>query len=192
MARNKEFDYNEKLEVVRNLFWEKGYRATSMHDIVETLQLNRSSIYNAYGNKHKLFLECLGNYAQMKTAQYKTATNHNGSAFIVLSHVVHDVMNQTLKDKKTCLIIRTIFELGDSDQHVNKLIIGNAKVLEGIFKELIEKAILAKEIRNEIVSEIAARYILSSFSGFYKHYVLSGNKKEVEQMIDFMLGSMKA
>ena len=44
MARNKEFDYDEKLEIVRNLFWEKGYNATSMHDIVATMNLNRSSI----------------------------------------------------------------------------------------------------------------------------------------------------
>lgn len=192
MARNKAFDYDEKLEIVRNLFWEKGYHATSMHDIVDVLQLNRSSIYNTYGNKHTLFLKCLGNYAQMKTAQYRSAVGHEGSPFEVLSRVVHDVVNQTIKDKKACLIIRTIFELGDSDPQVNELVTANAKVLEGIFRELIENARLAKEIKRDVVPEVVARYILSSFSGFHKHYVLSGSKREVEQMVDFMLSSMRA
>ncbi len=192
MARNKEFDYDEKLKIVRNLFWEKGYRGTSMQDIVEALELNKSSIYNTYGNKHNLFLESLDNYAQMKTKQYKHAANFKGSAFSVLSNIVHDVLNQTIKDKKACLIVRTIFELGDSDEKVNSLITENSKELEEIFKDLIKKAKLEGEIRNDILPEVAARYLLSAFSGFYKHYVLSGSKKEVEEMIDFMLDSMKA
>lgn len=192
MPRNKEFDYNEKLEIVRNLFWEKGYHATSMKDIEHAMQLSITSIYNAYGNKHKLFLECLGNYAQMKTVQYQRAVKYEGSPFAVLSDVVHDVVNQTIKDRKACLIVRTIFELGDSDKEVSKLITANAKVLEGIFKDLIEKAKMAKEIKGDVVPEVVARFILSSFSGFHKHYVLSGSKKEVEQMVDFMLSSMKA
>lgn len=192
MPRNKEFDYDEKLEIVRNLFWKKGYHATSMHDIVDALQINRSSIYNTYGNKHALFLKCLGNYAQLKTAQYRSAVSYDGSPFEVLSHVVHDVVHQTIKDKKACLIVRTIFELGDSDKEVSTLITANASVLEGIFRELVETAKLAKEIKTDVVPEVAARYILSAFSGFHKHYELSGNKKEVEQMVDFMLSSIRA
>ena len=191
MPRNKEFDYTEKLETVRNLFWEKGYHATSMHDIVATMELNRSSIYNTYGNKHKLFLECLGNYAKMKTNQYQEASKHNAKPFDVLSYTVHDVMNQTIKDKKACLITRTIFELGDSDEHIKNLIASNAKALEEIFKKLINQAKLTGEIRNDVKPDLAARYILASFSGFYKHYILSGQKKEVDEMIDFMLQSLK-
>ncbi|WP_413512184.1 TetR/AcrR family transcriptional regulator [Myroides odoratus] len=191
MARNRAFDYEEKLEKVRDLFWEKGYQATSMQDIVKTLQLNKSSIYNTYGNKQTLFLACLSDYAKMKTAQYKAAATHKDKAFAVLSHVVHDVMNQTIKDQKSCLIVRTIFELGNSDEAVSTLIKGNAWVLEGLFKDLLEKAQESKEIKQSIVPEVAAKYILSSFSGFYKYYILSGNKKEVKEMIDFMLAMMK-
>ncbi|MFZ4861920.1 TetR/AcrR family transcriptional regulator [Sphingobacterium sp. Mn56C] len=192
MARNKAFDYDEKLETVRNLFWEKGYKATSMHDIVDTLQLNRSSVYNTYGNKHTLFLKCLANYAQMKTAQYRNAVKNEGSPFEVLSYAIHDVVNQTIKDKKACLIVRTILELGDSDLEAGKLITANAKVLEGIFRDLIEKAQAAQEIKKDVVPEVGARFILAAFGGFYEHYILSGSKMEVEQMVDFMLSAMRA
>ncbi len=135
MPRNKEFDYHDKLEKVRNLFWEKGYNATSMHDIVDTMGLNRSSIYNTYGNKHQLFVECLTHYAKMKTEQYQVASQYKGSAYGALCFTVHDVMDQTIKDKKACLIIRTIFELGDTDPLVKNLIVSNATILENIFKK---------------------------------------------------------
>ena len=192
MPRNKEFDYHEKLESVRNLFWEKGYHATSIHDIVAVMKLNRSSIYNTYGNKHTLFLECLKDYTQMKTAQYKKASKYSKNAFEALSHTVHDVMNQTIKDKKACLIVRSIFELGDTDAEVRAFIAVNAAVLEEIFRELIDQAKEDGDIKDTIPSDLASKYILSGFSGFYKYYMLSGNKKEVEEMIDFMLMGMKA
>lgn len=192
MPRNKEFDYDEKLEIVRNLFWEKGYNGTSMHDIVDIMQLNRSSIYSSFGNKHDLFLKSLTNYAQLKTAQYLRAANQKTlSPFQALAHTIRDVIDQTIKDKKTCLIIRTIFELGDSDKQVNKLITGNAIVLENIFIQLIEKAQEAGEISKSVSSKIKARYILTSFSGFYKHYIISGNKKEVSELVDFLISSLK-
>ncbi|MGJ1311739.1 TetR/AcrR family transcriptional regulator [Sphingobacterium lactis] len=192
MPRNREFDYDEKLEIVRDLFWEKGYHGTSMHDIVDTMQLNRSSIYSSFGNKHDLFLKCLSNYAQLKTAQYRNAADQETiSPFQALAHTIRDVIDQTIKDKKSCLIIRTIFELGDSDQEVNKLIIANAIVLEKIFVQLIQKAEDAGEISKSVPSKIKARYILSSFSGLYKHYVISGNRKEVDELIDFLIDSLK-
>ncbi|MCT3775492.1 TetR/AcrR family transcriptional regulator [Elizabethkingia anophelis] len=192
MPRNKEFDYHDKLEKVRNLFWEKGYNATSMDDIVDTMGLNRSSIYNTYGNKHQLFVECLTHYAKMKTEQYQVASQYKGSAYGALCFTVHDVMDQTIKDKKACLIIRTIFELGDTDPLVKNLIVSNTTILENIFKKLVEQAKADGDIKQNLAPEIASRYILSGFSGFYKHYILSGSKKEVDEMIDFMLLSMKA
>lgn len=192
MPRNKEFDYDEKLEIVRNLFWEKGYNGTSMNDIVDTMKLNRSSIYSSFGNKRDLFLKSLTNYTQLKTAQYLRAADQKTiSPFQALSYTIRDVIDQTIKDKKSCLIVRTIFELGNSDQQVNKLITGNAVVLENIFVQLIEKAQEAGEISKLISSKIKARYILTSFGGFYKHYIISGNRNEVDELVDFLISSLK-
>lgn len=191
MPRNKEFDFDDKLEVARDLFWEKGYHATSIHDIVARLELNRSSIYATYGNKHSLFLKCLANYAKLKTNQYRSAGKNATSSFQVLANTIHDVMDQTIKDKKGCLIVRTIFEMGDTDEKVNQLIVSNAVVLENIFLELIDKAKEEGEIREDLSSVVAARYILSGFSGFYQHFIVSGNKNQVVEMVDFMISSFK-
>ncbi len=73
MARKKEFDPEERMEKARDLFWEKGYNATSMEDLVQTMGLNRGSIYDTYGDKHSLYLQCLGNYAAEKLKEHKEA-----------------------------------------------------------------------------------------------------------------------
>ncbi|MEO6684473.1 MAG: helix-turn-helix domain-containing protein, partial [Dyadobacter sp.] len=75
MARKKEFDPEERMEKARDLFWEKGYNATSMEDLVQTMGLNRGSIYDTYGDKHSLYLQCLGNYAAEKLKEHKEAAS---------------------------------------------------------------------------------------------------------------------
>ncbi|NML39082.1 TetR/AcrR family transcriptional regulator [Chitinophaga sp. G-6-1-13] len=191
MPRNKEFEYEEKLEKARDLFWEKGYHATSIHDIVDRMGLNRSSVYNSYGNKQQLFLKCLESYAALKATQYRHAGKNAPSAFEALSFTIRDVVEQTMKDKKACLIVRTVFELGNEEPAISSFIKKNAEVLESIFRELVIKAKAEGELKNEASPDMLARYILTTCSSFYMRYVLTGNKKEVNEMIDFLIGSLR-
>ena len=191
MARNKEFDYDDKLEIVRNLFWEKGYNATSMHDIVETMNLNRSSIYDTYGNKRDLFLKCLSNYATFKENQYLKASKAKETAIEALEYVIHDVVEQTLTDNKSCLIVKTIFEVAPFDEEVKLLLSNRGKSLQLILEDLIIQAQKDGDIKSKRDANIIARYILSSFSTYWSHYILSNNKKEVIEMVDFMIEQIR-
>ncbi|MCP4298102.1 MAG: helix-turn-helix transcriptional regulator, partial [Proteobacteria bacterium] len=51
MARPIEFDREEKLELAMNLFWQKGYQATSMKLLTEAMGLQPGSIYSAFRSK---------------------------------------------------------------------------------------------------------------------------------------------
>lgn len=191
MPRNKEFDYTEKLEIVRNLFWEKGYHATSMHDIVAAMKLNRSSIYDTYGNKHALFLKCLGDYAELKKKQYLAASKAGGNAIEVLDYIVRDVVDQTLMDNKACMIVNTIFEIAPSDTIVRNLLMKNGAELQSILERVITQAQLDAAIKSKTDAKIIARYILSSFSSYWSHYNLSQNRQEVNEMVNFLMEQIK-
>jgi len=191
MARNVEFDYTEKLEVARNLFWEKGYHATSMHDIVAAMNLNRSSIYNSYGGKQDLFLKCLDNYADFKKNQYHKASLVKTIAIDALVYIVHDVVHQTLTDNKACLIVNTIFELAASDKEVKQLLLTRGTDLLRILEKTIAQAQADGDIKSTSSSAVIARYVLSSFSSFWSHYILSQNKAEVAEMVDFFLEQLR-
>ena len=191
MPRNKEFDYTDKLEIVRNLFWEKGYHTTSMHDIVAVMKLNRSSIYDTYGNKHDLFLKCLSNYATFKENQYLKASLAKDKGIESLEYIIRDVVNQTLADNKACLIVKTIFEVAPSDPEVKQFILKNAAVLQAILERSISQARSEGDIKSESSSSVIARYILSSFSSFWSHYILTQNKKEVTEMVDFLMEQIR-
>ena len=62
MARLREFDVDEVMEAVINAFWERGYKATSLADLMAATGLQKGSIYKAFGDKRSLFLKALGAY----------------------------------------------------------------------------------------------------------------------------------
>jgi len=57
MARVKEFNEVEVMDKAVELFWEKGYHATSANDLVNGLGLSRSSIYSTFTDKRTLFIK---------------------------------------------------------------------------------------------------------------------------------------
>lgn len=63
MARTREFDLDDALTRAMHLFWERGYEGTSLEALTETLQINRPSLYAAFGNKRALFTQALDRYA---------------------------------------------------------------------------------------------------------------------------------
>jgi TetR/AcrR family transcriptional repressor of nem operon len=64
MARPHEFD----LAVARNkaliLFWKKGYQASSLAELLTSMNIGRSSFYAAFSDKRSLFVECLDLFGQ--------------------------------------------------------------------------------------------------------------------------------
>ncbi len=62
VARPKEFDPDIALDRALELFWEKGYEATSMADLVQHLGIGRASLYATFGSKHDLYLKALDRY----------------------------------------------------------------------------------------------------------------------------------
>jgi TetR/AcrR family transcriptional repressor of nem operon len=62
MARPREFDPDEALERATQLFWRRGYEATSIQDLVDALGINRASLYGTFGDKPHLFETVLDRY----------------------------------------------------------------------------------------------------------------------------------
>jgi TetR/AcrR family transcriptional repressor of nem operon len=59
MSRPKLYDRETVLEKATNLFWEKGFEASSLNELEARTGINKYSIYNEFGNKDKLFLACM-------------------------------------------------------------------------------------------------------------------------------------
>jgi TetR/AcrR family transcriptional repressor of nem operon len=64
MARVQKFDRSDVLDKALNLFWLRGYEATSISKLLDVMDLNRGSLYCAFKDKRSLYQEVLGHYYQ--------------------------------------------------------------------------------------------------------------------------------
>ena len=189
MARNKAFDPEERLEKARDLFWQKGYNATSMQDLVDGMQLNRASIYDTYGDKHALFQQCLANYAKQTLKDYKQCCQKS-SPLIAVEHIVRKAISNR-KEGQTCLMVKTSFELANMDEEIKGLVKQQALECINVLQELLEKAKSNGEIPAGKDPGVLARFLYSSFSSLWLMDVLFNDKEMIDQLTDHILQSIR-
>ena len=64
MARPREFDEETALDQAMRLFWTQGYQGTSLHDLLQTMGISKSSFYETFRSKRDLFMRSLEHFDQ--------------------------------------------------------------------------------------------------------------------------------
>lgn len=61
-GRPRTFDPNLVLKNALQLFWNQGYEATNLQDLMQATNLSKSSLYGSFGNKQNLFEAAFTHY----------------------------------------------------------------------------------------------------------------------------------
>ncbi|MGX5024800.1 TetR/AcrR family transcriptional regulator [Enterobacter sp. UPMP2060] len=61
-GRPRSFDRDQALLRALDLFWRKGYEPSSVAELCAAMEINPPSLYAAFGNKAKLFIEAVNYY----------------------------------------------------------------------------------------------------------------------------------
>jgi TetR/AcrR family transcriptional repressor of nem operon len=167
MARPKEFDREEALERALGVFWEKGYEATSVGDLVEATGVQRQSLYDTFGDKHGLFRAALERYAQSRAAQLETleCEGAGGSPLARLRRVFRALTSGSGPARRGCLVINSAVERGLTDEVVIEHARTNVGGLERVFATLILEAQQAGEVPKTTSPKAAGRLLVSLFWG---------------------------
>ncbi|MFG3187754.1 TetR/AcrR family transcriptional regulator [Streptomyces omiyaensis] len=118
MARTKEFDPEAALQAALDLFWERGYEATSMADLVERLGIGRASIYATFGNKHELYLKALERYLETRDPGLVEELSAPGPALPAVRALVRRFAAEAAAEGERlrgCLVTNSAAELAPRD-----------------------------------------------------------------------------
>ena len=137
MARKKEYREDEVVEKAMNLFWKKGYEATSMQMLEKEMGINKFSIYSSFGNKHGLFLESLKCY-KTKVGATLDKLKKASRGVEDIKQFFYDSVSSNYKagNQKGCLVTNTYNEFSENqDQLIKEEMVAFMDNLKALFIE---------------------------------------------------------
>jgi TetR/AcrR family transcriptional repressor of nem operon len=124
MARPKEFDTDVALDEAMDLFWSKGYEATSMSDLVEHLGLARQSVYDTFGDKHDIYMAALRRYCEQRLAWMVPLFRNERPVRAVLREYLEQTIEWVTQseERRGCMLINAAVGLSSYDEEARKVV----------------------------------------------------------------------
>ncbi|MGW6707346.1 TetR/AcrR family transcriptional regulator [Streptomyces sp. NPDC054956] len=168
MARTKEFDPEAALQAAMELFWQRGYEATSMADLVERLGIGRASIYATFGNKHELYLKALDRYNENRDPVLLGELSRPGPALPAVRAVVRRFAIEASSDGQRltgCFVTNTAAELGACDPVSARRVEASWNYIETLLHSALARAQAQGELPADRDPRTLARMLLVLMQG---------------------------
>ncbi|WDF62426.1 TetR/AcrR family transcriptional regulator [Flavobacterium sp. KACC 22763] len=191
MARTKEFNEDQALDKAIEIFWHKGYNGTSAQDLVNHLGLSRSSLYDTFGDKQKLFVKSLKRYQKQNLDSLNELFENAENIKTALTDIFKQAVIESLQDRitKGCFMVNSAVELAMHDPEIAKIVHDNQKVVEDIFCNAVKKGQDLGQISYRQDARSLARFIFNNYSGIR---VLARAGEKDKQVYDDILKSIFA
>jgi TetR/AcrR family transcriptional repressor of nem operon len=167
MPWEKQFNRDEALDKAMQLFWSRGYSATSMQDLVDAMGINRGSLYATFGDKHALFLSALRMFDERVRAQLLSNLTAEFSPREAICQLFR-LFQRTAAEpngNRGCLLTNSALELSAHDPEVATIVAQSQMQIEGFFQSRIEAAREVGEIPPGRPASELSKGLLASLLG---------------------------
>lgn len=143
VGRPRAFDADDVLALVVDLFWEKGYAATSIGDVVERTGLSKSSLYGAFGSKEELYRTALVRYLDDHRAMVDAVLTAGTGGLSDIDAFFDRIGEQVevVGETRGCLVVNTSTELGTTEPALVELGAAHRGFLRVGFVAALERAV---------------------------------------------------
>jgi TetR/AcrR family transcriptional repressor of nem operon len=193
MARSKSFDEDTVLDQALQLFWDRGYEATSLADLEQHLGLGRQSLYNAFGDKQSLFLKALDRYDRLVACQALAPLNVPGAGLDAIRGFFRAGVEALTApgNTRTCLVVNTILERGAEDPDA-LLRCNHARTgMERAFRRALTQARARGELAADLDIEGTATLLVMQHYGLHVLARTGATAEELHAAVEALLVGLK-
>ncbi|MFT7839525.1 TetR/AcrR family transcriptional regulator [Saccharothrix sp. BKS2] len=167
MARTKEFDPDAALRAALDLFWRKGYEATSVQDLVDHLGIGRASLYATFGTKHELYLRALDRYCEETVGRSAYLLSPAGPALPAVRALIRSFAEDALTDpdRRGCFVTNTAVECLPHDEAAGRRVDTGLNGLESAIAGALVRARDQGELGADRDPHSLARFLVTLVQG---------------------------
>ena len=124
LGRPRAFDADEALERALLVFWARGYEGASLTDLTDAMNITKTSMYAAFGNKEQLFRKALDRYTE-GPASYGLRAMQEKTAAAVATAFLHGAVETTTGPghPSGCLGVQGSLASGDAGEPARAMLV---------------------------------------------------------------------
>lgn len=142
-------------------FWLRGFEASSLADLMDTMGIQKGSLYKAFGDKRSLFIAALSRYLSMVREGVAADLDCSRRPSEALGALLHRViaMSRVGNKGRGCLAVNSLIELAPTDPQVAAILGDHFSQLRAEFEATIERGQRTGEFRNDQTPQELARML---------------------------------
>lgn len=193
MPRPREFDEDDVVARATDLFWRRGYHATSVRDLGDALNLSASSLYRTFGDKHALFLRALDHYRATDSAEARDHLLRPGPAPEVLREWLIRMVDLPEEGAaaRGCFVVNTATELGADDPAVDERTQAAFGVTRDSLREVLERGRRDGELRTDLDVAATAESLFTLVLGLRVRARAGHGPAELRGVVDATVRSLQ-
>jgi TetR/AcrR family transcriptional regulator, copper-responsive repressor len=162
-GRPRAYDAQTALKQATEAFWRTGYSGTSLDSIADATGMNPPSLYAAFGNKHKLYLEALAGYWEMSLRATREALAEERplpEALLLAYDAALSIYFSGKGSARGCFVIGTAVAEAAEDVAIRSNIAAGLRIIDADFETRFRKAVESGELKPD--ADPAALAVLAS------------------------------
>jgi TetR/AcrR family transcriptional regulator, transcriptional repressor for nem operon len=181
MVGTRQFDEDALLEVALKTFWQSGFAATSMIDVAEATGVQRGSLYNAYGDKERLFLLAYERYASRFLDSVRQSLSNPDPA-VALTALLKGIIANFVAGtpSRGCLTTKTMIELHLAGKTIEARVKRLLEDLTALIREALSTPAATRKLSCD--PQIAAELVVTFTRGLAVMERVDRNTKHLEKM----------
>ena len=187
----KQFNQDEALQSALDIFWAKGFEATSMQELVNAMGVNRASMYQTYGNKSELYSAAIDRYTESSLQYIRALLEAPTSPMGNLQQLFNQLIEVSFNKMCGCFVGNTAAELGPHNVAVAEKIRNFWTQFEDIISNTLERAIEHNELQLNTDTIKLASFVNSTLQGLLIKSKASVDKGTLKSDIDLLFKLIK-
>jgi len=161
MPRKKQFDPEMALQQAMELFWERGYEATSIQNLLDRLGINRFSLYDNFQGKKALYHAALDRYSAIQVAPLLQDMLDGPGGLSSVHGYFHRVLVHLSGPAGWwgCFMVNAAVEVAPRDRRTANRVEGHFQAQEQAFYRALVRSRKGGEISTMLPARALARFL---------------------------------
>lgn len=192
MARPKAYDVDQALASAMNVFWSKGYKATSLGDLTSAMGISKSSMYETFGSKHDLFLSTIEHYIRTVTSQISGAAHINAPARKVIRALFDRAVQRMAEpnSRRGCYLNNCAVEVSVRDADAGARVERGLEIMEDAFRTLVIRGQREGTVSTANDANAMARFLVSSLNGILVMGKANADTDRLYDVVDITMNAL--